>query len=149
GVGSMNGFVQSARKAVASLGFAFALAGTAAAVQTTGDEAPGSDAPMVELDEVWVHGKSLARRIEQAEDDFFRLYNALNRDDRFDVHCGAVALHAGSMIMRRTCMPGFVADRLVVSRPFVKPSFSILYSPDFCAGKEESDPTTPAQKSGE
>src|SRR5690606_28672554 len=78
--------------------------------------------------------QSLARRIEQAEDDFFQLYNALNRDDRFDVHCGDVALHAGSMIMRRTCMPGFVADRLVLSRGYVKPSFSILYSPDFCGG---------------
>src|SRR5690606_610822 len=111
----MTGFVQAARKAVLTLTCALALGGTAMAVESTDEQASGSHPPAMQLDEVWVHGKSLARRIEQAEDDFFQLYNALNRDDRFDVLCGDMALHAGSMIMRRTCMPGFLADRLMIS----------------------------------
>lgn len=81
-------------------------------------EAPSAPAaaPLLQLDEVWVHGKRLADRIEAAEDDFFRLYNALNENDRFDVSCGLMALHAGSMILQRTCIPGFLAARVPVHR---------------------------------
>jgi hypothetical protein len=67
---------------------------------------------LVELDEVWVRGRNLTRLIEDAEDAFFARYNALNRNDRFDVHCGDVVLSRGSMIMTRTCLPGFIADRM-------------------------------------
>lgn len=61
-----------------------------------------------ELDEIWVRGKWLSGMIEGAEDDFFLLYNRLNKDSQYDVHCGRMALNAGSMIMIRKCTPGFI-----------------------------------------
>ena len=75
------------------------FAGIAAAVEAAPDAAPagGNPAPTMELDEVWVHGKRLADRIEEAEDAFFGLYNELNDDDRFDVHCGLTILQRGSI----------------------------------------------------
>jgi hypothetical protein len=60
------------------------------------------------LDEVWVYGKRLSREIEAAEDDFFVLYNKLNKDSQYDVHCGRMALNRGSMLMVRACVPGFI-----------------------------------------
>ena len=60
------------------------------------------------LDEVWVYGKRLSREIEAAEDDFFVLYNKLNKDSQYDVHCGRMALNKGSMLMVRACVPGFI-----------------------------------------
>lgn len=92
--------------------WAVATAGEVMPLQDASAQASPAPAPLQDLDEVWVHGKRLADRIETAEDDFFHLYNALNEDDRFDVRCGMMALHAGSMIMQRTCIPGFLANRV-------------------------------------
>jgi hypothetical protein len=65
-----------------------------------------------ELGQIWVRGKKLARSITDSEDDFFRLYNRLNRNDDFDIECGYASLNRGSMIMSRTCVPSFLADAL-------------------------------------
>ncbi|HUG73726.1 MAG TPA: hypothetical protein VMK82_09900 [Steroidobacteraceae bacterium] len=62
-----------------------------------------------QLDEIWVRGERLAQVIEDAEDEFFALYNKLNENRRFDVHCGHVALSRDSLIMTRACVPGFIA----------------------------------------
>ncbi|MEO6080036.1 MAG: hypothetical protein ABIQ86_09690 [Steroidobacteraceae bacterium] len=60
------------------------------------------------LDEVWIRGKHLSRMIEDAEDDFFALYNKVNKNHDYDVYCGYMSLSKGSMIMSRTCIPGFI-----------------------------------------
>jgi hypothetical protein len=65
-----------------------------------------------ELDEILVHGQRLARRIEDAEDEFYKLYNALTRDEDYRMYCGQRSLEAGSRIMVRVCVPGFVANYL-------------------------------------
>jgi hypothetical protein len=61
-----------------------------------------------ELDEVWVHGRRLSEVIEDAEDDFFLLYNKLNKESQYDVFCGRLSLNSSSMIMVRRCVPGFI-----------------------------------------
>jgi hypothetical protein len=66
--------------------------------------------PLEELEVVWVHGKSLANRITDAEDEFFALYNKVNRNNKFDVRCGYMSLTRDSMIMVRTCVPQFLAN---------------------------------------
>jgi hypothetical protein len=63
-----------------------------------------------QLDEIWVYGKSLSRRIEDAENKMFKRYNKLNKNHDYDVVCGTVSLHPGSMIMKRSCQPGFVVN---------------------------------------
>ncbi len=127
----MNGCMRTAGRVVLSLALSLTFAGTAAAVESADTPFAAVDAAPMELEEIRVHGESLARRIERAEDDFFALYNILNADDRFDVHCGQMALHPGSMIMQRTCVPGFLVDQLELPQT-VKPAFSLLYSPDGC-----------------
>jgi hypothetical protein len=78
------------------------------AVETSSDSAQKPVEQLDELDEVWVRGKSLSEVIEVAEDDFFVLYNKLNKDSQYDVHCGRMSLNNGSMIMVRKCVPGFI-----------------------------------------
>lgn len=60
-----------------------------------------------ELEAIWVHGKSLVQRIEEAEDEFFEIYNKLNKTNRYDVQCGVTALSRDSMIMVRKCAPEY------------------------------------------
>lgn len=60
-----------------------------------------------ELDEIWVRGKRLSEVIEDAEDEFFELYNKINRNHDYDVFCGYMNLSRASLAMTRTCMPGF------------------------------------------
>lgn len=94
--------------------------GEAASIPT-----PPAVEDLVELDEIWVRGKSLGRLIEDAEDAFFARYNELNTNDKYDVFCGDLALSRGSMIVTRTCVPGFIADnsrsRLVSARSSFTP----------------------------
>lgn len=91
---------------------------------TTGraKEAPATEAAapveeLVELSEVWVRGKKLARRVADAEDRLFRAYNKVNKNNIYDVHCGFLTLQPGSMIMTRTCLPGYISDINYVSSP--------------------------------
>lgn len=79
--------------------------------------APGSIPPasqpeqkIQELEEVWVQGKRLAHRIEDAEDEFFPLYNKANRNDDFDIRCGYAYLSVDTMIMGRTCLANFLGQ---------------------------------------
>lgn len=99
--------VRIARKAALTLVSALLITALATGQEVT--PATERESMGIELEEVWVHGKRLADRIEEAEDAFFGHYNALNEDDRFDVVCGLMALHSGSMIMQRTCVPGFLS----------------------------------------
>lgn len=122
----MTSIIVSARKALVGLVSTLAFAGAASALEgaSIDDPAAVAPSPMLELDEIWVHGKRLANRIEEAEDEFFGLYNSLNDDDRFDVVCGLTSLQMGSMILQRTCLPGFLAAHSRLSLPG-----AIYYSP--------------------
>lgn len=122
----MTSLKHSARKALVGLASTLLFAGAASAVEgaPSDDPAAGAPAVMLELDEIWVHGERLAARIEAAEDDFFRHYNALNEDDRFDVVCGLSSSQPGSMILQRTCVPGFLAGYA-----HVRPIRAVHYGP--------------------
>jgi hypothetical protein len=63
-----------------------------------------------ELEAVWVQGKRLAHRIEDAEDEFFPLYNKVNKKDDFDIQCGYTYLSVDTMIMGRTCLANFLGQ---------------------------------------
>jgi hypothetical protein len=75
--------------------------------------APVAIEELEELEEVIVHGTRLNDRIVKAEDKFFRLYNQINKNDDYDVHCAYLELDAGSRIQDRICTPGFFADAIV------------------------------------
>jgi hypothetical protein len=64
--------------------------------------------PTTELDEIWIHGKRLADRITAAEDEFFPIFNKVNKNDDYDIRCGYTYLSPDSLIMSRLCVPGFL-----------------------------------------
>jgi hypothetical protein len=69
-----------------------------------------------EIDEVVVRSKRVALAIADAEDEFYKLFNELNKDDRYDNHCSYLNIdpdNPGSGIQSRVCIPGFVADAMV------------------------------------
>jgi hypothetical protein len=76
---------------------------------------PPVEEELQELDEIIATGERLARRIADAEDEFFKLYNTLNTDEDFRMDCGTRALHSGSLIQVRVCVPGFVVNYLAPS----------------------------------
>jgi hypothetical protein len=86
-----------------------ALAAEAAGATDATAAAPAPASRVEELGEIRVYGKRLAARIENAEDDFFKLYNKLNSNHDYDITCGDVALDPWSMILTRVCVPEFVA----------------------------------------
>lgn len=60
-------------------------------------------------DEVFVQGRRLAElrdAVRGAEDRFFSLYNQLNSNDEYDIHCGERA-PVGSRIRKRVCEAEF------------------------------------------
>src|SRR5690606_11294923 len=79
-------------------------------------EAPqaASEAPLLELEEVLVHGKRLQERIVEAEDEFYKLFNQVNKDDDYDTNCALLNLSAdsGSRLNSRLCLPVFVAEAI-------------------------------------
>jgi hypothetical protein len=65
----------------------------------------------VELDEVQVVGKRLYQMREdiiKAEEKFYALYNELNTDDDYDVHC-TMEVPTGTRFRYRTCKTVFLA----------------------------------------
>lgn len=89
------------------------------------------------LDEVLVHGKRLEQRIVEAEDEFYRLYNQVNEDDKYQVNCAYVKVdpdYAASRITRRICLPGFVADAVAEWT-----AFQMLCLPPLQEGFDEFD----------
>lgn len=84
---------------------------------------------LMELDEVVVHGERLITRIISAEDEFYKLYNQVNKEDRYDVSCPFLTLGANSSsrINTRLCLPGFVAEAIADYTAFkasCEPQFS-------------------------
>lgn len=99
------------RKPGLLLAAVFGLTTTSATLAATKSGATAGQAPVAEIQElgdVWVRGKSLSRMIEDAEDDFIRHYNKLNKSRNFDVVCDYVRLSRDSLAMTRTCLPQFL-----------------------------------------
>lgn len=73
---------------------------------------PGSALPEQELDEVFVRGTpmwKLRQAILDAEEQFYALYNELNGEGDFDVHCRMEA-PLGTRINRRVCRVAFFEE---------------------------------------
>jgi hypothetical protein len=86
-------------------------AGAADAAPAAGAAAPPAG-ELQELDEILVRGTSLRERIADAEDEFFQLYNKINKNDDYDASCVYVNTDSLSKIKSRMCIPGFYADAL-------------------------------------
>jgi hypothetical protein len=68
-----------------------------------------------ELDEILVRGKRLKLVIVEAEDEFYALYNEVNKDSDYDTSCPTLNIdpdQRGSRIGTRVCLPGFMADAM-------------------------------------
>lgn len=91
-----------------------AMAGLVHAAETPSADNAGGAEPMMELDEILVHGKRLQERIIEAEDEFYKLFNQINKDDDYDTNCAMLNLSAdsGSRLNSRLCMPVFVANAI-------------------------------------
>jgi hypothetical protein len=74
-----------------------------------------------------VRGKLVANAVITVENRVFRLYNKLNKNNRFDVHCGDMRLNRDSLALQRTCLPEFVSYN---SAP-VSPGFYYAPPPPF------------------
>jgi hypothetical protein len=100
----------------ATLAIALTLATSAAFGQETAAATPAAGQPAEELEElaeIEVRGKRLRDEIADAEDNFYQLYNQVNKDDDYDTKCVALQLEKNSRITTRTCIPGFVASAIV------------------------------------
>jgi hypothetical protein len=103
--------LRSTRLPCAALFLVLAGGTCAAAASAPAPAAAASQQPaqeIAELDEIWIHGKRLADRITDAEDEFFPIYNKVNKNDDYDIKCGYTYLSPDSMIMSRLCAPGFL-----------------------------------------
>ena len=72
--------------------------------------APAAAEQLQELDEVLVRGQRLSVEIADAEDEFYLLYNKLNKKAAYTMSCGERSINPGSRITTRVCVPGFYAD---------------------------------------
>jgi hypothetical protein len=89
---------------------------------------------LVELDEVRVRGKLVANTVITAENRLFMLYNRLNKDNRYDVHCHNLRRSLDSLIMLRVCLPEYLASLMapaIVPSGFGNPGFGAMNS---CGG---------------
>lgn len=75
---------------------------------------PGAEQPKDEVvDEIIVYGERSLNRLrrdqDKAQDKVFALFNILNSDDEFDIHCANEA-PIGSHIRQRICEPNFLVE---------------------------------------
>lgn len=87
--------------------FCVILACPAHAAEPPVAEAPKAVEDLVELEEVKVRGRLVANAVITAENRVFRLYNQLNKDNRYDVHCRDVRSREGLALLR-VCVPEFL-----------------------------------------
>jgi hypothetical protein len=79
-------------------------------------EIPEGTPGLEDLDEVMVRGRRVAIAIADLEDDYYKLYNKLNKDNSYDVHCYYLNTdpdNPGSALRSRVCMPEFVIDAML------------------------------------
>jgi hypothetical protein len=107
-----------------ALGIAALLSGAAATPVLAADAVPPTQAPaaaaepLEELDQIVVRGESIIKAIADAEDNFYALYNKLDKDDDYHTSCVYLQLDARSQIRSRVCIPGFVADAMADQASF-------------------------------
>lgn len=63
---------------------------------------------LTELAEVRVRGKVVANAVASAENRLFRLYNRLNKNNRYDIHCGDVRVNPDTLALQHVCLPEFL-----------------------------------------
>ena len=88
-----------------------AVSATTAATET----AQSPEEQLQELGEIMVRGKRLLDLIADEEDDFYALFNQVNKDEKYDTSCVYLNLDPQSLtasIKSRVCIPGFVADAM-------------------------------------
>lgn len=72
-------------------------------------------APSDTIDEITVYGNKSLRKLRldlyTAEDNVYAVFNSLNSDDEYDVHCYHEARY-GSRITRRVCRANFVSEAI-------------------------------------
>jgi hypothetical protein len=90
------------------LSVALTTPASGAQVSDTGSLQPVEE--LLELDEVKVRGRLVRNAVIRTEDLVFRRYNSLNRDNRYDVHCGDLPRTGDSLILQRLCLPEFLGD---------------------------------------
>jgi hypothetical protein len=100
----------------------------AASLAAAAAEPPAAGAvPDEELDQIVVRGESIIKAINDAEDNFYALFNRVNTDDDYDTHCVYLELNPTSRIGSRVCIPGFLADAMADQVTFAEqclPPFS-------------------------
>jgi hypothetical protein len=87
---------------------------TVATKWLVGDIPPDTTA-LDELDEVLVWGRRAAIAIADLEDDYYKRYNKLNKNNNYDVHCSYINTdpdNPGSQLQSRICIPEFVIDAM-------------------------------------
>ena len=96
-----------------AISFAAAQAATPAEVIEEEVEPDASEQSNVLPEEITVTGQKLfivlKQQIEEAEDLMYGLFNEMNEDDRYDIHCTWEA-PLGTRIPQRVCRPEFVAN---------------------------------------
>ena len=76
---------------------------------------PAGTPALDELDEVMVRGRRATIAIADLEDDYYKRYNKLNKDNNYDVHCSYVNTdpdNPGSALRSRICLPEFLIDAM-------------------------------------
>lgn len=77
---------------------------------------PADNTALDELDEVLVWGRRATVAIADLEDDYYKRYNKLNKNNNYDVHCSYINTdpdNPGSALRSRICIPEFVIDAMV------------------------------------
>ena len=106
---SMNVTIRNLRPGIAALLCMAAATGTYAAEE---DAASATDSQQVqELDQIMVRGTRVREAIANAEDEFFALYNTVNKDDDYSASCVFIPL-GDTQIRSHICIPGFMADAM-------------------------------------
>jgi len=113
-------------------------AGFLAAAMTVTPPTPGQDAgvPASERpEEIVVYGRAkatLRHELHRTEERVFAIFNSLNSDDEFDIHCKYRAAANSLLIKERVCEANFVgiatgaeAQAAIMGRPSI-PAFAVI-----------------------
>src|SRR5690349_2761207 len=106
-----SGMINSGIRLAALLGIAAASMATVAAepappAQPATAVAPATQAsPDEDLGQIVVRGENIIKAINDAEDNFYDLFNKVNKDDDYDTRCVYLELNPTSRSASRVCIP--------------------------------------------
>ena len=98
-----------ARTAISLALLILLVGGQAMAVENADPSTPPATG-QTSLDELVVNGKKLHERLAEiykTEDRFYALYNQLNANHDFDMHCAEEA-RTGTVLLQRVCRPEYI-----------------------------------------